>query len=1168
MKFGKSIVASQVAGWSEYYLNYKALKKIINSLAAGRPASEVAILATGGRVKKHSADFASPATSAVETPTFPAIDATLSLGAPAEPEVETDAAPDTPSIAITADSVEDGFDLEPLPAQALPPAAGGSHAMISASNRNGNAPGDSFKAHRDAFFFLLQRELEKINQFYLVKERELRLRLLTLLSNRKRLLRSQRELNADGDVSEGEKRSAEWSSLEEGWRLFERDLGKLQGFIEINATGFRKILKKWDKRSKSNTKELYLERQVEVQPCFNREFIARLSDIVAANLVDMGNGIDLVSASLLTADLPKPVSDDALTFDREDYESDPGEALAADALLDLEVNLPKVIEGGRDSLAHWLKQAKRLLARDKTGSRAMRIAWRAALTVPDDYLDLVFALPLDFHYVDKINDRGPLHLACINGCLKLVETCIEKAPELIEREDAYARHPIHYAAMHGHPSIVSLLLNARAKCNPTDKDGYTPLMHAITQGHLEVVRIFVTGEADVEPTALSTDLIPLSLACQYGHVEVAELLLKRGAKIRPNSEGLYPMHVAAKAGHEAICRLLVDQGKGGGKDKPDKYNLWTPMHHAAVGGRAEHLACIRVLVEAGCDVNALDEYGKSPGWYAAWFGQVLILNFLVESGARLSPRETEIRGMENLGLSADPQMDGMSPGSDVELEPPMEEFELIPSLSLPPPMVPLRVYGHEFLAKRCLVQLSLGHPYSKGHEKLPPVKIYSRSSGADTLHMWSSLKLVMTSKSDTTINPHSVILPLADPREVFSFQVQSLEKFTLEVSLYPTFGSKVIGRALIHPSTFTNIQDHKGFTAFLVDHHLKTIGEVSFEVSCIQPFEGAQLEIGGRVETYWKSTVAPPNTAQDHAHNVQSHRPIGVSSLPPSARPAVAAPTQVEPALVTASSLSGDYMRLQVQVTRDGVPVVYAGAKLPVPGLDVGVSNLTYAQFEALAEAHGRTLPKSASADSFAGWHALVAGQMASVKDVLDLVPPDIGVNLCLKYTRAFDAARLGIETSIEVNAFVDTVLQVVYDAGRDTPGRRFLFSSFDPTVCTALNWKQPNYAVMFVSYCGLDRHQDGGAKLVPVPFGSEPDNRCLSVREAVNFAKQTNLLGVILEATTLAAVPSLVASVKDAGLLLAAFGNDQVVAGLRQGSGDGRTVDAYCTNGIMTLVI
>src|ERR1700722_6289717 len=44
-----------------------------------------------------------------------------------------------------------------------------------------------------------------------------------------------------------------------------------QQFVEINATGFRKILKKWDKRSTSSTKELYLARQVDIQPVFNRQ---------------------------------------------------------------------------------------------------------------------------------------------------------------------------------------------------------------------------------------------------------------------------------------------------------------------------------------------------------------------------------------------------------------------------------------------------------------------------------------------------------------------------------------------------------------------------------------------------------------------------------------------------------------------------------------------------------------------------------------------------------------------------------------------------------------------------------------------------------------------------------------------------------------------------------
>lgn len=475
----------------------------------------------------------------------------------------------------------------------------------------------------------------------------------------------------------------EWASLEEGWRLFERDLGKLQGFIEINATGFRKILKKWDKRSKSNTKELYLERQVEVQPCFNREFIARLSDIVAANLLDLENGSDHLPAHLF-ADLPEAISDR-----RVDFDLDAAHALALDALMDLEASLDKALASGREAIADWLKVAKgrQHRGRDK---RVMRILWRAALAVREQDLDLVLsAVQLDFESTDNINGRSPLHLACIAGQLRVVQLCVQTVPHLLETPDAYDRRPLHYAAMHGHPAVVSFLLQ-QAESSPIDMDGYTPLMHATTHGHLDVLRIFVDSKISVEPTKVSNDLIPLSLACQYGHVETARLLLQSGAKVIPNSEGLYPQHFAAKAGHEEICALLVEAGgaDGGGKDRADKYNLWTPLHHAAVGGEARHVACIKVLVDAGCDVNAADEYGKSPGWYAAWFGHVECLNYLLDHGARLSGKQETLEGMEHLGLAADPQMDGLSPGSDLELDQGMEEFELIPSLSLPPPIIP------------------------------------------------------------------------------------------------------------------------------------------------------------------------------------------------------------------------------------------------------------------------------------------------------------------------------------------------------------------------------------------------------------------------------------------------------------------------------------------------
>jgi CDK inhibitor PHO81 len=493
--------------------------------------------------------------------------------------------------------------------------------------------------------------------------------------------------------SDGLRRGVEWTSLEEGWRLFERDLGKLQGFIEINATGFRKILKKWDKRSKSNTKELYLERQVEVQPIFNREVVARLSDVVAANLLDIENGSDHLPVALF-ADLP----DISTTVDGFDRQTEPGLAggeghtdlLAKEALVDLESNLIKALGSGEHAINEWLKVAKARQHRDGS-KRLTRILWRAALHVPEDMVDNVLnTLDLDFKYIDNINGRSPLHQACIAGSLRLVVLCAATVPELLEKPDSYDRRPIHYAAMHGHPSIVSFLLE-KVDASPTDMDGFTPLMHAITQGHLEVVRIFVNAKVSLEPTAISNDLIPLSLACQYGHLEVARLLLQCGAKVRPNSEGLYPQHFAAKAGHEAICQLLVECGgpTGGGKDKQDKYNLWTPLHHAAVGGEERHLACIKVLVESGCDVNMADEYGKSAGWYAAWYGHVECLSYLLKAGARLEGRGHTLEGMEGLGLSADPQMDALSPGSDLDLDQTgQDDFELIPSLSLPPPIIP------------------------------------------------------------------------------------------------------------------------------------------------------------------------------------------------------------------------------------------------------------------------------------------------------------------------------------------------------------------------------------------------------------------------------------------------------------------------------------------------
>ncbi|KAK5001328.1 anaphase-promoting complex subunit Apc3, partial [Elasticomyces elasticus] len=140
-------------------------------------------------------------------------------------------------------------------------------------------PQASLQANKATFFFRLERELEKVNTFYLRKEAELRMRLRTLL-DKKNFLQQR--------ASPASKLSSTYTTVEDGFRRFNADLDKLQQFVEVNATAFSKILKKWDKASKSRTKELYLSRAVEVQPCFNRDIISSLSDQATTSLLEIG----------------------------------------------------------------------------------------------------------------------------------------------------------------------------------------------------------------------------------------------------------------------------------------------------------------------------------------------------------------------------------------------------------------------------------------------------------------------------------------------------------------------------------------------------------------------------------------------------------------------------------------------------------------------------------------------------------------------------------------------------------------------------------------------------------------------------------------------------------------------------------------------------------------
>lgn len=58
-----------------------------------------------------------------------------------------------------------------------------------------------------------------------------------------------------------------------------------------------------------------------------------------------------------------------------------------------------------------------------------------------------------------------------------------KPPASTRVRDRRGQYPIHRAAAVGSAPMISLLLKNRSPLSPTDNEGYTPLHHAIAEGH-------------------------------------------------------------------------------------------------------------------------------------------------------------------------------------------------------------------------------------------------------------------------------------------------------------------------------------------------------------------------------------------------------------------------------------------------------------------------------------------------------------------------------------------------------------------------------------------------------------------------------------------------------------------------------------------------------------
>ncbi|KAF8761619.1 cyclin-dependent protein kinase inhibitor [Rhizoctonia solani] len=925
-QFGKQIQSQQIPGWGAYYLDYKALKKIISSLASSQISQYDAVRPT---------DLLNLASQPVQIENVPPTEVASEL-------------PD--GFSTTTLSLYPGKSTIPqVPETYFTPTKPHSSSSLSESLKRRAqitiTVSDPYLLFEVGGRYWVYRSTHST----CLRKANLNCDLRLFFPSEK-LLRNDRVLEArDSNIDEAD--GVEWRAVHEGFRLLERDLSKLQSFIELNATGFRKILKKWDKRSKSRTKELYLARQVEVQPVFNRELIAELSDTVAACLLDLTNAsIDdsPVQPGLGSGDL---MLTQHIALSRVRHSS---------AIADLEGNLNKAIQNSEPNETH-IRQLLSLAQEAITTSdknHIIRILWRAAIEAPRIVSDVIVdSPPFDIEAIDDISGRTFLHETALSGQLRA----------------------LHYAALKGHSDVCRALLASGAPSDALDMDNFSPIIHATVNGHLECCSaLLVDGHVNPMSAQAGQDLAPLSLACKHGHRNVVLLLLAHGATSQPNSNGELPLHLAAQEGHDAICRLLLRDPFQ--DDIPDKYNEWTPLFHAARYGRIE---CVKLLLEAGHNQTALDDVGRQPSSNSSptWYNVQINKSFF-------NIPASDLDAPLDFDLDADP----------------------IPTLSLPPPIMPFRVYGHNYLDQNHLVQIALGCPWTlhDSHVLHPVagVQLVPRLQGISSKALPQSnpsLKLVATSNFSATDPSFNVVLPLSDDQDIFSLQVKGLQNLTLEFSVYPSFGSKAIGRAVALSHSFTELQGTGMIILPILDHRLHLIGQVSFDVCIITPFSSAGFDLSSKFETYWKSSTAPLNSVTTPARQPASRQGFAAGANSANASPAlnVTGPLIAAGGTVITSSLTGEFVHLIVQVTRDLVPVVFSRKWLPVHGFDLSIGVVTYAQFKSLSQ--GDTLKGDPTSTS--EWHFSLSSGFYSL-GCLNGATPNIG---CMY--RACLVTRIGPKT-------------------------------------------------------------------------------------------------------------------------------------------------------------
>ncbi|XP_045140161.1 ankyrin-2 isoform X2 [Echinops telfairi] len=315
--------------------------------------------------------------------------------------------------------------------------------------------------------------------------------------------------------------------------------------------------------------------------------------------------------------------------------------------------------GNLDKVVEYLKGGIDINTCNQNGLNALHLAAK------EGHVGLVQELLGRGSAVDSATKKGntALHIASLAGQAEVVKVLVKEGAN-INAQSQNGFTPLYMAAQENHIDVVKYLLENGANQSTATEDGFTPLAVALQQGHNQAVAILLENDtkgkvrlpalhiaarkddtksaalllqndhnADVQSKMMvnrttESGFTPLHIAAHYGNVNVATLLLNRGAAVDFTARnGITPLHVASKRGNTNMVKLLLD--RGGQIDAKTRDGL-TPLHCAA---RSGHDPVVELLLERGAPLLARTKNGLSPLHMAAQGDHVECVKHLLQHKA-------------------------------------------------------------------------------------------------------------------------------------------------------------------------------------------------------------------------------------------------------------------------------------------------------------------------------------------------------------------------------------------------------------------------------------------------------------------------------------------------------------------------------------------------------